>query len=148
MKGYYLIVLLSVSLLSGHCLGQSTEWVVDKVIGISEYPVLAAAARIQGKVAVTCYLNADGSVNKCRAMSGPKILTQQATNNAEMWRFQSKTKTPERRTINLKYFYELVGNGTRRKPKVQFVFKMPNEVHIISEIPCANHMPCQADPQR
>jgi TonB family protein len=52
------------------------------------YPVRARLSHIQGTVVVRATLKSDGSVASARALSGPKLLIDDAVANAGKWRFQ------------------------------------------------------------
>jgi len=115
---------------------------VTHLVGITEYPVLAAAAKIQGHVTVTCELRVDGTVSGCRAASGPEILSRQASANALLWQFRALSGKARPASIDIEYVYTLVGTGTRGFRKVDFSFEVPNHVYISAELPCADHGPC------
>ncbi len=124
-------------------------WSVQRVVAAG-YPQLAQAARIQGLVELNCNLGGAGAVVECTAISGPPLLQQFAIENARKWCFREQ---PASHT-GANYFllkYEFVlsdGPPVRDRPKVEFSFDYPNHARIISEVPCADHLPCTAEELR
>ena len=125
-----LITLLSMALLVTESVSRPVTCEEERLVGITEYPVLAAAAQVEGTVLVHCDTNTDGSVKICRAVSGPSLLAEPAAGNAEKWRFR-----PAAQSTNLIYSYRLVGHGTRKKLKVQFVFRCPTGCTLLQNYP-------------
>lgn len=52
------------------------------------YPAIAKAAQIQGTVVLDVMVGADGAVISTKAISGPPMLIQAATDSAKQWRFR------------------------------------------------------------
>lgn len=139
-------IALIVVLLSRIALSSSTERSVRTVVGVTDYPLGAASAAVQGSVRLTCSLSDDGKVSLCKVQRGHQLLARQAIENAQSWRFDSK-KPGASSEVKLIYIYSFTGVYTRDKPKVTFSFTFPNIINITSDIPCIDHAPCSADKQ-
>jgi TonB family protein len=53
-----------------------------------QYPLEAEKSKLQGLVVLDTVIGSDGSVKEIRAVSGPDILVQAATDAVRWWRFQ------------------------------------------------------------
>ena len=135
--------LLIVLLLLTSWSGQIDDWQVQSLVGLREYPVLAAAAGIQGTIHLNRHLLDSGSVSSCSSVSGPALLSEQAKQNAEQWRFK-RAHTSSSYTVNLVYHYELKPATNHKASQPVFSFQAPNEVYLRAESPCIDHGPCSS----
>jgi TonB family protein len=119
------------------------EWVVQRIVG-ADYPALAQQARIQGMVELTCRVDVTGRIIKCDSANGHLLLRNAAIENAKKWAFWRQAgDANDGNQVQLRYEFVLQeGTPVRRQPKVEFSFEFPNHARIVSEIPCAEHLPC------
>jgi TonB family protein len=121
------------------------SWVVQRLTA-ADYPLLAQQARIQGSVELRCDVAGSGEVLECKAISGHPLLQRSAIANAIRWRFRKQsTDGTANNQIALLYEFAFAGAPVRTRPKVEFSFEFPSLVRVVSEIPCADHIPCTAD---
>lgn len=123
------------------------EWTPQRVAGL-DYPPIARGTGLEGTVGLTCRLDGQGNVTSAEVRFESKsnrtlqILKDAAIENAKKWRFvrtaHSETHAPE---ATLKYQFKLMGT-TRLTPRQEFTFDYPDTVTIVSEMPCADHVPC------
>ncbi len=103
--------------------------------------MLAAAAKIQGTVYLTCYLLDSGSVSSCSPVNGPALLSKHARQNAERWRFK-RAHSSKSHVVNLVYHYELKPATDHKASQPVFSFQAPNEIYLRAESACIDHGPC------
>jgi outer membrane biosynthesis protein TonB len=108
------------------------DWTPKRIVAITDYVPLARQARIYGDVEVRCFLNADGEVTRAEAITGHPLLTDQARQNAMLWKFQRTGPPVETKTVTLKYQYRLEGEFQGRG-RTQFVVDLPNTIQIIAQ---------------
>lgn len=84
------------------------RWTPKRVVGM-DYPMLARAARIEGKVTVVCTIGPDGSVASVKAVHDPHpILAPAALANASEWTFESNSAhPPSPESVTLVYSFEI-----------------------------------------
>jgi TonB family protein len=121
-----------------------------RIVGM-DYPHLARAARIEGKVEVVCTLKADGSVASTRVNEeAHPILADAAKENASMWIFMADTdKSQLSQSITLIYSFKMQykvpqpmdATAPYHRPARQFVFEYPSSVKINSEY-CSLNSSC------
>ena len=136
-----------VYLVSACCCAQET-WHVQRIVGLTKYPMLARMALVQGKVELRCSISDDGTVQDCRGISGNPLLSSAAIENAKSWRFRRSPETTVHSSqVTLDYSFELIGEAVRGDPKMEFVFELPNHVRFASQPQCADHAPCTPEEQ-
>ena len=97
-----LLVLLALSV-------WAQDWTPSRIVAITEYPPLPRSARIQGVVEVKCTLDSNGNVTAADVISGHKLLTGPARENALRWRFERVSKEGQGSSVILKYAFLLEG---------------------------------------
>jgi TonB family protein len=109
------------------------QWIPKRIIGM-DYPHLARAARIEGRVEVLCRINPDGSVAFTWVSGDPHpFLARAAAENASGWALMAGSSTgqlPE--TVRLIYTFKMEENISKpmdatvtHHPAREFVFEYP-----------------------
>jgi TonB family protein len=107
------------------------DWIPKKIVGL-QYDELAATAKIQGEVEVSCIINPDGTVALSKVISTPhQLLVKSVEENAKKWVFSEKSGSGTKGTVLLKYTFVLEGESDR--PQSQFVFEYPDHVVVTRE---------------
>lgn len=109
------------------------EFTVEHLEGL-EYPPLAAQARIEGEVSLSCILTDNGRVQKVEVLSGQPLLARTARDNASNWRFKPSTisrGTPH--AFTLIYRFRLTGTCFAPTCKSDFSFDYPNMVTVMTQ---------------
>jgi hypothetical protein len=107
------------------------DWVPTRIVAITRYVPLASQAQISGIVEVKCRLAEDGTVADAVAVSGHKLLKEQARQNALLWRFRRSSADVRNATVSIFYEYRLDGPAQDDYHTV-FLVDLPNRVSIIS----------------
>ncbi len=82
------LVLLSIAMTALEtATGQTGDWVPAKIMGM-EYPLLAAQARLEGKVELLVSLDDQGLVRGVSTLSGSSVLAKAAKTNVMLWRMR------------------------------------------------------------
>lgn len=138
-------VTLLVALILMACAAKAQNgWIVAR-LSAPDYPLLAQEARIAGTVKLMCSTTARGQISHCDARSGHLLLRTAAVQNAMTWRWRRNPEVMSHGSkLILFYEFKLVGPGVRGRPKVEFAFEEPNLIRVVSEIPCSDHAPCDA----
>lgn len=128
----------------------------QKVVGITEYPSLAALGRLEGTVDLRCEVDEHGNVVAVTPIESDgskrssRILEIAAELNASKWRFsESPGANPTRRTFfQLTYTFTLKPGTRGVVPPTEFVFEYPNKVIVTSQWRCSEHLPCTEEEQK
>jgi len=113
-----------------------------KVVGVNSYNNLARAAYIQGRVEIKCEIDKDGSVVRTKVISGHPLLLRMAEENLVQWKFTSSDPNQDRvREVSFVYEFQL-GEPTRDRLRIDFVFEYPNRIFVKADGMCADHVPC------
>ncbi|MEW5980532.1 MAG: energy transducer TonB [Acidobacteriota bacterium] len=107
-------------------------------MGVNTYNNVARAAGIQGKVEIECEIDGNGSVVRTKVLSGHPLLAGTAQENLVQWKF---TNSIEVREATFVYEFQL-GEPTRDRPRVDFVFDYPNHITVTADGMCVDHIPC------
>ena len=111
-----------------------SDWTPKRIFGM-DYPVLAARARVEGQMEITCTIKPDGSVESA-VPSWPArphpLLVKFAEENAKRWLFKKNTSSTANR-ITLSYTFRMESKGSYR-PRSEFIFEYPNHVIVTSEL--------------
>jgi TonB family protein len=91
-----------------------------------QYPPIAVAARIEGKVVVQVEIGSDGVVLTTKVVSGPEILRQSAIETAKKWKFADDPST--NRISFVKFIYGLF--SVADPDETETVFLPPDTVMI------------------
>lgn len=118
--------LLTLLVCSYHAFAQEDNTVLDRpgVVKSSaemRYPPMARQARIQGDVVVRIKLDDAGQVVSAKALSGAKLLIDDAVSNSKKWRFLPNSGD----TVVVIYEFRII-EGKCDVAKSHFVFREPN----------------------
>jgi TonB family protein len=139
---------LAILLVAGCCFSQDA-WQVQRLVALTQYPMLPRMANIQGTVELRCSIADDGTVNECRVISGHPLLNGVAIGNLKSWTFKRAPGTHSAASeVTMIYNFELSGAAVRVDPKIEFSFELPNHVKFVSQPACADHVPCTPEEQR
>jgi TonB family protein len=108
------------------CAAQS---IIPRHIESPEYPRLAMAARIQGKVLLTVRIAVDGKVVSATASTGHALLREYAEKSVKSWVFNEG----EERTLEMSYEFSLVEPDVYC-PRLRVTFELPARVLIVSNL--------------
>lgn len=110
------------------------EGVFVKHLVSLEYPPLAAQAQIQGEVILKCIIGEDGRVSSAEVVSGNRLLSQSAQENALKWLFDvAEVKERGPREFRLIYRFHLEGVCLAPHCTSVFSFTYPNLVIVVSQ---------------
>jgi TonB family protein len=127
MRLLIFVVLLLSSTLT--CFGQENAYVL--ALESPEYPVLARQAQIEGAVRVEVVVGEDGHVVSAKAISGHRLLRQEAEENLKTWTFTSGT----RREFEINYEFQLQAPKVPYVPVTRVQFKFPTNVTLTTHAP-------------
>ena len=126
------------------CFGQGTEALYPRHIEAPDYPPVARAAHVTGKITLTVTIDAEGKVENVEATSeDPRqrahpLLQRYAVENMRHWTFAKPSAVPYMETIV--YDYELDTDlpsegGPRSLPAITKVnFDLPDHVTILTNV--------------
>ena len=127
-------------------LGAQSSYASDqiaRIVGVNTYNNLARAAYIQGRVEIKCELDKDGSVIRTKVISGHPLLLQMAEDNLAEWKFTRSNDPNQDGIREASFVYEFqLGEPTRDRPRIDFVFEYPNHIFVKADGRCADHIPC------
>jgi len=113
---------------------RAEDWTPTRIVAITNYPPRALQARILGDVVIKCALDGTGSVTTAQIASGHPLLSEQARENALLWKFEKTALGHDRSTsITLKYQYRLEGKP-EGDVRTSFSVDLPNLIHIVGQI--------------
>ena len=114
-----------------------------RVVGVGTYTNLARAAYIQGRVEIKCEIDRDGSVVRTKVISGHPLLLRMAEENLIQWKFTGSDDPNQASLREAIFVYEFqLGEPTRDRPRIDFVFDYPNHILVKADGMCADHIPC------
>ena len=107
---------------------KAQEWMPKRIVGM-DYPELAASAKVQGQVEISCTIKPDGSVVSAEVIgTAQPLLSDYAKENAMKWLFLDKNGSGQLGTFVLRYTFSFDGNLGHFSS--QFVFEYPNRISI------------------
>jgi len=113
------------------------DWTPVHIEALTDYPRLAWIAQVIGDVTVRCTLDADGSVVKAEATSGPGgLIAEAALKNAALWKFRRATPKGRNKggSATVTYQFRLEG-ASKDTTHSTFVVDLPNVVRIVAPHP-------------
>lgn len=114
-----------------------------RVVGVGTYNNLARAAYIQGRVEIKCEIDRDGSVVRTKVISGHPLLLRIAEENLVQWKFIAGNGPNQDGLREATFVYQFqLGEPTRDRPRIDFVFEYPNHIFVKADGMCADHIPC------
>jgi hypothetical protein len=124
-------------------LGAAEGITPTRVVGVNTYNNLARAAQIQGRVEIKCEVDKEGSVVRTRVISGHPLLLRMAEENLVQWKFMGSNDPTQHDPREASFVYEFqLGEPTRERPRIEFVFEHPNHIFVKADGSCADHIPC------
>jgi len=102
----------------------------------TEYPRLAALARITGTVLLRVRVDKEGMVSEVHAISGPSLLVYAALDNIKLWRFvPAGTGAPAVETeFEWQYVFELNGETGDTHWSSETTYEYPNKVTVTAKV--------------
>jgi TonB family protein len=111
---------------------------VLKAVAPSDYPAIAAQARVGGRVAVEVTIDPAGMVAEARMIDvdGPPRIFEQDWYEllAREWRFASDQGAADLRKVRIEFVFRLMPRGTPRE-KLGTIFIPPYQVEVREEEP-------------
>lgn len=110
-----------------------------------DYPPLARMAGIQGTVKVSVVVEKDGTVSRAEAIPWAKdgkpdvrerILSKEAVENIQQWRFKPLGDNSERQRLTVEYVFRMEGRATYYQT-VRTRYRLPDRVEVITQPPSA-----------
>jgi TonB family protein len=104
---------------------------VVKAVAPTNYPPIAFAARVDGKVVVEVKIDSAGKVVSADAVEGHALLKKFAADTAKRWQFEPAANGTKQRRVNLTFIFHIAAKNQQE----EVMFSPPYQV----EVTCQSH---------
>jgi TonB family protein len=131
--GVIVLVVALIALAGGVALsgnGAMTEEMIVSEAAAPNYPALAAAANVSGKVTVEIHTTEKGTVDRVAALEGHALLRAESEAAAKRWKFKSGVGG----TLRIHFVFTLLPSKTQPH-ELLTVFRPPYEIEVRQAMP-------------